>query len=191
MKMPIKVIEIPLPEYNIKKKPDYIKLGMKVDKEIAKHFPDGNYIVRAIGSDDHPNFSVDELVKIILKLGTDRYDPKREAVCHEEFSMYDYEIHASTMEIKNSKIIPSETDKYKSIFADVVYHFFEHTPLDRGYPVRIDILLIYDSSKLVRAEKIDSDAERARIETEECLYKFKNPKKKKEALVGVVKILKK
>jgi hypothetical protein len=37
-----KLIKIPLPEYNIEKKADYIKLGKIVDREIEKNIPDGN-----------------------------------------------------------------------------------------------------------------------------------------------------
>lgn len=61
--------------------------------------------------------------------------------------------------------------------------------LDRGYRVRIDVLIIYDASKLVRAKKIDPKAECARPELEECLYKFKDPEHKQDALAGIVKIL--
>lgn len=61
--------------------------------------------------------------------------------------------------------------------------------LDRGYRVRIDVLIIYDADRLVRAKKVDPKAESARPELEECLYKFKDPENKKDALVGIVKIL--
>lgn len=184
-----KVIEISLPEYKIDKRPNYDKLGRKIDKIIEQNFPDGKYIIRAIGADNHPNLSLNELVKIILKSGTDRYDSKREAVCHKEFSMYDYEIHAGTMKIKDSKIVPNKEDKYKTIFGGFIYNFYENAPLDRGYSVRIDLLLIYDANKLEPAKLINSKFKKVRPAIEKCLYKFKNPKKKKEALIGIIKIL--
>ncbi len=185
-----KVIEIKVPEYTVKKKPNYIKIGKKVDKLIEKNFSDGKYIVRAIGSQDHPKLSVNELIKKIKKLGTDKYDSKRKEVCHDEFSMYNHDMHAGKILIKNSKLVIPKSYKYKTEFGDFVYHFYEHTPIDRGYSVRIDIFLIYDAKKLERAKKIKNKNPRwARKQTERCLYKFKDPKNKKEALVGIINIL--
>ncbi len=83
--MKTKVIEVRLPEYHLKKKPDYVKLGKEVDEVIEKSFPDGKYILRALGSDDHPNLSLNELAEIILKTETDRYDSNRKGLCHDEF----------------------------------------------------------------------------------------------------------
>jgi len=64
-------------------------------------------------------------------------------VCHDEFLGYDYDIQAGTFEIKNSELIV-EGNKYPTIFGEIVYHFYEHTPLDRGHVVRIDLLIIYN-----------------------------------------------
>ena len=187
--MAVKVIEISLPEYNIKKKPNYIKIGKKVDKVLEKNFPDGKYIIRALSSDDHQGVSLNKLVKIILEKGTDRYDPKRKSIAHEEFSGYDYDIQAGTFEIKNSKLVIPKDYKYPTEFGDAVYHFYEHTPLDRGYAVRLDLLIIYDPTKLMRARKFHSKARGVRKGLNKYLYKFKNRKNKKGALLGIVKIL--
>lgn len=186
--MSVKVIEAHLPEYHIKKKPDYLKIGRKVDEVLEKSFPDGKYILRAIGSGDHTGLSLDELADIVLKTGTDRYNPKRKSVCHEEFSGYDYDIQAGTFEIKNSKLVIPESYKYPTEFGDIIWHFYEHTPLDRGYAVRIDLLLIYDPKKLVRARKFHPKARRVRTGLNKYLYKFQDPKNKKDALFGMVKI---
>ena len=48
---------------------------------MERSFPDGKYILRAIGSDDHSGLSIDELAEIVLKTGTDKYDPNRKGVC--------------------------------------------------------------------------------------------------------------
>jgi len=79
--MAVKIIKIHLPEYHLNKKPDYLKLGKKVDELLERSFPDGKYILRAIGSDDHSGLSIDELAEIVLKTGTDKYDPNRKGVC--------------------------------------------------------------------------------------------------------------
>lgn len=187
--MAAKIIEIHVPEYHLNTKPDYLKVGRKVDSEIEKNLPDGQYVYRAIGKDDHPNLSLNEFVKIVLKLGTDKYDPKRKEVCFEGFCMYDHDIQAGSFDIKNHKIVLDSSYEYPSMFGDTVKKFYENVLLDRGYRVRIDVLIIYDANKLVRAKKIDPKAESARPELEECLYKFKDPKHKQDALVGIVKIL--
>lgn len=187
--MTAKIIEVHVPEYHLNTKPDYIKIGRKVDAEIVKNLPDGQYVCRAIGKDDHPNLSLNEFVKIVLKLGTDKYDSKRKEVCFKDFCMYDHDIQAGDFEIKNHKIILDNSNIYHSMFGDIAKKFYENVLLDRGYRVRIDVLIIYDANKLVRAKKIDPKAESARPELEECLYKFKDPEHKQEALVGIVKIL--
>lgn len=186
--MAVKVIEVHLPEYDVKKKPDYMKLGKKVDALLEKSFPNGRYILRAIGSSDHKGISLNRLAKIVLKTGTDRYDPKRKGVCHDEFSGYDYDIQAETFEIKKGKLVVGSRD-YPTVFGDVIHHFYEHTPLDRGYAVRIDLLIIYDPKKLRKARKKHPRARSVRRKLINFLYKFKDPRNKRDALLGIVKIM--
>lgn len=185
--MAVKVIAVSVPEYTIDRKPDYLKIGKKVDEAIGSSFCDRKYIYRAIGKDDHPELTLDELVATILEIGTDKYDPERQGVSHESFSAYDYDIQAGSFEIKDSKITIDESDKYPTLFGDTICDFYESTPYDRGYPVRIDILVLYDPRKLELAPKIDPQAPGHRLE--KYLYKFKDRENKKDALLGVVKIL--
>ena len=187
--MAVKIIEVHIPEYHLNTKPDYLKVGRKVDTEIEKNLPDGHYVYRAIGKDDHPDLSLNRLMETILKLGTDKYNPKRKEVCFEEFCMYDHDLQAGSFDIKNHKIVLDDSYEYPSMFGDTVKKFYENALLDRGYRVRIDVLIIYDAHKLVRAKKIDPKAESARPELEECLYKFKDPDNKQDALTAIIKIL--
>jgi len=187
--MAIKIIEVYLPEYSIKKKPNYLKLGKKVDAVLETNFPDGKYILRAIGSDDHPGISLNKLADIVVKTGTDKYNPNKEGVCHDEFSGYDYDIQAGTFEIKNSKLVIPDSYKYSTEFGDIIWHFYEHTPLDRGYAVRIDLLLIYNPQKLKKARKLHQRAQSLRKGLNNYLYKFKDHENKKDAIIGIIKIL--
>jgi hypothetical protein len=187
--MPIKVIAVSVPEYTVDKKPDYLKIGRKVDTVIEKNFSDRKYIYRAIGKDDHPRLTLDELVSIILKTGTDKYDPTRKGVCHEQFSVYDYDIQAGSFEIRNSKIVIEETDTYPTLFGDTIYDFYENAPQDRGYPVRVDLLVLYDTSKLELAKLKNPESEEVNPRLTKYLYKFKERENKREALLGIVKIL--
>ncbi|MBU2566502.1 hypothetical protein KKG46_02990 [Patescibacteria group bacterium] len=187
--MNTEVIEIALPEYQLDSQPDYLKLGKKVDTGIEKNLPDGVYVYRAISADDHLNLTLDQLVVKILELGTDKYDPKRKEVCFEEFCMYDHNIHAGFFSIQNSRIVIDGSYEHPSLFGDTIKKFYENALLDRGFGVRVDLLLIYDANKLEKAKKISLDAESTRSELEDCLYKFKDKDNKKDALVAIVKIL--
>tara|TARA_Y100000310_G_scaffold340337_1_gene435727 strand:+ start:185 stop:724 length:540 start_codon:yes stop_codon:yes gene_type:complete len=177
-----------LPEYNIKTKPDYLKLGQKVDEVLESDFLDGTYIVRAISSDDHKDLLLHELMNIIERTGTDKYDANRKGVCHDEFLGYDYDIQAGTIEIKNRRIMMPKSYTYPTVFGDTIWHFYEHALIDRGYSVRIDLLLFYDSNQLRRARKKYPEALGVRKGLDQYLYKFKDPKNKKDALIGIVKI---
>jgi len=187
--MTVKVITISVPEYTVDKKPHYLRVGKKVDKAIENNFKNGKYIYRALSIDDHPGLTLDKLVSIILKLGTDKYDPERKGVCHEQFSVYDYDIQAGSFEITNSKIVIEESDTYPTLFGDTIYDFYENAPQDRGHPVRIDLLALYDINKLESAKLLNPQAAGVVPRLEKYLYKFKNRENKKDGLVGIVKIL--
>ncbi len=182
-----KVISISVPEYIISEKPNYLSIGKKVDRFLEKKLGYGNYGIRAIGKDDHSGLSLDELVQMIIENGSDKYDSNRKGVCYDQFLNYDYDIQMGTFEIKNSKIVLYDDDEQPSLFGTTVYNFYEHAPRDRGYPVRIDLLLIYDLSKLELAIPIDSSKKRHSFD--KFLYKFKDRDNKKDALMRVVKIL--
>lgn len=184
-----KVIEVRLPEYNVKKKPDYVKLGRKVDRIMEKSFNDGKYILRAISTDEHPQLSLNELAQTVIKTGTDKYEHGRKGAAHKEFSGYDYDIQAGKILIKSGKLQLPKSNKHRTEFGDIIWHFYEHAPHDRRYSVRIDLLLIYDSSKLKKARKFHPKARSLRKGLNRYLYKFKNPENKREALLGIVKIL--
>jgi hypothetical protein len=183
------IVSIPVPEYTVKKKPDYLKVGKTVDKAIENYFGNGKYIYRALSKDDHPGLSLDDLVSLILKLGTDKYDPYRKSVCHEQFSIYDYDIQAGSFEIKNSKIVIEPSDTYPTLFGDTICDFYENAPQDRGHPVRIDLLTLYEEKKMEQATLKRPGLTRVEPRLEKYLYKFKYRNNKKGALVGIIKIL--
>lgn len=73
----IPVYVIHLPEYQVTTKPDHTTLGRIVDAELKKHFMGRTIVARGIGSSEHPDKTVDALMEIIKRDGTDRYDPDR------------------------------------------------------------------------------------------------------------------
>ncbi len=187
--MTIKVVTISVPEYTVDTKPDYFLIGNKVDKAIEDNFENGKYIYRALGIDDHPHMTLDKLVSVILKLGTDKYDPGRKSVCHEQYSVYDYDVQAGSFEIRNSKIVILPTDNYPTLFGDTIYDFYENAPQDRGCPVRVDLLVLYDLDKLEPAKLMNPDTMRVDPRLEKYLYKFKDRENKRDAFLGIIEIL--
>jgi hypothetical protein len=187
--MPAKTVEVSVPEYTIAREPDYASIGTKVDRAIETSFPDGTYILRAIGVDDHPGLTVDELTQMILTTGTDKYDPRRESVGSVEFSGYDYDIQAGPVRIRDSRMVIEASERFPTVFGGIVWHFYNGALLDRGHPIRIDILMLYDPRSLTRARKVNPQAKGVRKGLSQHLYKFRAPGDKKSALLGVVKIL--
>lgn len=174
------LVFLSLPEYTIDTKPDY-SIGQQVDKVIKENFDVKGIIIRALSSSDHPQYSFDELIEVILEKGTDKYDPNRRGVAHEEFEPYQADFQGGAFEID---------DKTGSMFGGAMRNFYENAPIDRGYPLRIDLLLIYDKNQLIQAEKVDKDKPGVSPHLEPYLFRFKDSNHKQEALLGIVKILK-
>jgi hypothetical protein len=174
------IISLPLPDYNIDKQPDYQTLGTKIDKVLEENFNGKDVAIRALSSTDHPRLTLDEFVGIIVKTGTDKYDPTRKGVDHEVFDPYKPDFQASACTIGKNHLGEG---------ADMIQKFYENTLLDRGYRLRIDVLLIYDLHQLVQAEKIDASKPSIHPRLEPFLFRFKDPDHKQKALLGIIKLL--
>ncbi|MFA5047839.1 MAG: hypothetical protein WC516_02230 [Patescibacteria group bacterium] len=182
MEIKPKIIAIDLPEYNIDAQPDYKVIGDKIDKAVAENF-EGSFLVRELSMADHPQLNVDELAEIIVKTGTDKYDPNRKGVSHEEFEPYQADLQAGQVVVENGRINGES-------FAEDVKRFYENALLDRGYRLRIDLVVLYNPDKLVQAEKIDKTKPSTKPQLEKYLWRFKNPNNKQQAVIGIIKVLK-
>jgi len=176
-----KVITISIPEYKIDTQPDYNVVGSQIDKAIEKNF-EGTFLIRALSIADHPQYTVDQLADIILKIGTDKYDLDRRGVSYEEFEPYQPDLQAGLLTVKNGKIVGES-------FGEDVKRFYEKTLLDRGYKLRIDLLVLYDPKQMVQAEKVDHAKPGTQPHLEKYLWRFKYPEHRPDALVGIIKIL--
>jgi hypothetical protein len=174
------VISLPLPDYIIKEQPDYQTLGAKIDKVLGENFNGKDVAIRAISLTDHPQFTLDRLAQIVLDTGTDKYDPNRKGVDHEVFEPYKPDFQASFCTIGKNHFDEG---------ADIIQKFYENVLLDRGYRLRIDLLLIYDLRQLVQAEKVDQNKPSIHPRLEPYLFRFKDQANKQKALLGIVKIL--
>jgi hypothetical protein len=176
-----KIIAISIPEYKIDSQPDYQSVGQQIDSALGQNF-EGTFLLRALSIADHPQYSLDQLVDVIATTGTDKYDPARKGVAHEEFEPYKPDLQAGDIVIKDGKLVGES-------FSEDVRRFYENTLLDLGYRLRIDLIVLYDPEQLVRAEKVDIEKPSVDPNLEQYLWRFKYPDNKPTAVKGILKIL--
>lgn len=170
----ISVYNISLPEYKVNSKPDFEKIGAKIDKVLIKHFIGQDIVIRCISSREHPRKSVDDLIKLILSIGTDRYNPKRNGDRYENAENKQIDIFALDYKIKTNK-------HYLVNFLEPFYTW----PLGLGQkPIKIDLIIIYDRQKLKRV----LHKYHGRDDVKRDGFVFKNPSNKLGALKGIIKI---
>ncbi|NQU78915.1 hypothetical protein HQ545_04045 [Candidatus Woesearchaeota archaeon] len=133
------------PWYNLKipqvywdNKPDFEKIGAKIDNSLKKHFLGKKVAIRVLGSEEHKEKSINEMIKIIKKLGYDRYDVNRKGDRYENLDNHHIDFFALEFKV--------ETDK--SYFKYFLEPFYFWPIADREKPIRIDIAIVYDLSKL-------------------------------------------
>jgi hypothetical protein len=117
-------------------------------------------------------------VSTIVHLGTDRYDPQREGLYYARDEVSD--IHAGPG-IVTEEGLKAEKHMDGSVMAKVLKLFYVGALADRGYSVRLDILMLYDLDQL---EPVLGGLPEQSYE-----FAFKHPDRKREALLGVIKIL--
>jgi hypothetical protein len=131
-------------------------------------------VIRCIGSQDHPNLSLNELTDIVLKTGTDKYDPARTGIGYKEFIRKGISVDFYGEDI--------EMTKDTHIMGQALWEMHHSAIGDRGYGVHVDLVLIYDYDQLSMVMDLyehhpTSDG-----------FVFKNPENKSAALLGVIKI---
>ncbi len=100
-------------------------------------------LIRLISSEDH-DISRDELVNIIRKTGTDRYDRRRKHIFFDFYGKHDFDFFAGR----------SSTESLEEDIKEAVRLFPERTKGDRGNAVHPDIVIIYDSSKCTELDGV-------------------------------------
>lgn len=185
MRGAIPVYAISLPEYTVAQQPDCQAIGSKLDRVVETNFPGRRIALRSISLIDHPGQSLEDLVSIIVTLGTDRYDPHRKGPFHDFDQTYRIDLHALPCTVtEQGQLLSSHC--IGSVMADGIDDFYSGPPVDRdGVPLRIDILMVYDWEQLEPIPIVYDDAP----EAEPCAFRFKEPHQKANALLGVIKIL--
>ena len=70
----MKIIHIDIPEYNNNPNIDLKKIASKIDNALTNNFLDKKILLRTVSSSSH-DINTAELINLIVKTGTDRYDP--------------------------------------------------------------------------------------------------------------------
>jgi len=167
---------IKIPQVYWDNKPDFEKIGTKIDSCLKKHFIGKKVAVRVLGSEEHKAKSIAEVIKIIKNLGHDRYEPKRKGDRYENLDKKYIDFFALDFKV----------EKDKSYFKDFLEPFYFWPIADRNKPIRIDIAIVYDLSKLKIVEHRYKGREQ---ELKKDGFVFKDPDNKPDAILGIIKIL--
>jgi len=178
--MKIPVYSIKILGYNVRKKPDHNEIGKKIDKIIKKHFLGKKIAIRVLSSSEHNGKTVIELISLIKKLGTDRYNPQRKGDRYENIDKKKIDFFALPYLVK---------EKTKMMF-QFIEAFYIYPIRYKEKPIRIDLILIYDLSKVkqVKYRYKGYEYEKREGEKMEDGFVFKNSKNKKEALIGIIQV---
>ena len=166
---------VDIPQIYEENKPDFSKIGKKIDACLKRHFLGKKVAIRALGSEEHPKKSVDEVIKIIKRIGHDRYDPKRKGDRYKNIEKKHIDFFALDFKVKKN-------EEYFKHFLEPMYYW----PIaDRGKPIKADIAIIYEFSKL---KVVEHQYKGREGEIKRDGFVFKNPDKKKDAILGIIKI---
>jgi hypothetical protein len=167
------IITLNVHDYKIDNPNCFHSTGKAIDHILSQNFSNKNIAVRAVSLKDHPNLTIDELIEIISETGTDRYDPNRKmSVAHDFYKEKGVELFA--VPIKSGEII--------EIGEECVEDFAIGAIQDRGYALRIDLIIVYNLQQLQDIpiqydDGIGKDA-----------FCFKDKDNKKDAVLGFIKI---
>jgi hypothetical protein len=173
----IPVYSLMLPQYQVDTKPDHKAIGKAVDDELRKHFMGQMVGLRAIGSQEHPGKSIDELIGIIKRNGTDRYDPDRVGDRYDNVENKHIDLF-----VLRRKITPKA-----QMFWQLSWSFYAYPLKTRNQPVRVDILVVYDLAKLKAVRTTHAHEGYPVVKRDG--FVFREPNRKAEAVLGIFKIL--
>ncbi|MBW2969857.1 hypothetical protein KY319_01915 [Candidatus Woesearchaeota archaeon] len=171
----IPVYCIKVPEYQVKTKPDWTKIGNKIDKIIKKHFLGKKVAIRCLSSKEHKGKTINQLIKIIRTTGTDRYDPKRKGDRYENIEGKHIDFFALDYLIKPKT----------KIMQNFIEPFYTWPIKFKQKPTRVDLAIVYDFSKLKRV----LHQYEGRTDIKRDGFMFKDHKNKQKAVLGIIKIL--
>ncbi|SDT22163.1 hypothetical protein [Actinopolymorpha singaporensis] len=168
------VFDIDVPQYRVDTEPDHRAVGRVVDAELRKLFLGRTVVVRGIGAQHHPGRTVDDLIEIVCRLGTDRYDPDRAGDRYDNLQNKRIDLFA----------FRRRATPRMRLFEAMSWGFYHSSIAVHGVPVRLDLLLIYDAAQL---REVVHQYE-GRDDRKRDGYVFRDPDRKPEALLGIAKL---
>jgi len=192
----MKIFSEKIPGYNLEQIPDFATIGKRLDNIVKENFPNKWLAVRGVSLQDHPGRSLTWLVEKIQELGTDRYDPKRKGIHDGLDKEFGIDLHGVAMMYKNKIVCPHYSDERRetgSAIGELLNDCHGGAMVDRGYALRIDVLILYDLDQLASAPMIWTDNGPAYTDSpkspqETCTFRFKHPENKQGALLGIIRI---
>jgi hypothetical protein len=168
------VFTVHLPDYKVDNEPGHKAIGKVVDNCLREHFLWQTVVVRGLSSGEH-QMSVDELIEIIKRSGTDRYDPERVGDRYENIQGKYIDLFAFR------RTITEQTQ----LFKDLSWGLYHGAIAIHGKPVRLDILTVYDASKL----KAVVHQYEGRDDITRDGFVFREPDNKVGALKAIIRIV--
>src|SRR4030042_1873221 len=127
----IPTYKIKLSEYQVKTCPNFANIGKKIDKIIKNNYLGQKIVIRCLSSSDHKGKTADSIIKIIKKLGTDRYNPKIKGDRYDNLGKKNIDLFGLDFKISNKK----------DIMTYLLKPFYDY-PLSSGKkPIKIDLIL--------------------------------------------------
>lgn len=167
---------IKIPKVYWDNKPDFDKIGAKIDDCLKRHFLGKKVAIRALSSEEHTGKSVDELIKIIKKIGHDKYDTARKGDRYKNLDNKKIDFFALDFKVKSGE----------EYFRQLIEPFYFWPIAGRNKPIRVDIAVVYDLSQLERVKHRYKGREN---EIKKDGFVFKYPDRKQDAVLGIIKIL--
>ncbi len=170
----MKITNIDIPDYTVNEEPDYKAVGKIIDDQIKKRFMGKSILLRGVSSQEHSDRTTEDIIEVIKRTGTDRYDPNRVGDRYENIENKHIDLFAF------QAVVTTELE----LGWQVIYGFYDSAIGVRGYPIRIDILTVYDADQL--EEVTHQYAGRDDIKRDG--FVFKNIENKQAAVLGIIKL---
>ncbi|HSH55968.1 MAG TPA: hypothetical protein VK983_04025 [Candidatus Limnocylindrales bacterium] len=170
----MKQLTIDLPQYTVDTEPDHKAIGKPVDDILKQHFMGQTVLLRGLGSMEHQGKSVNDLIDIIKSTGTDRYNPERVGDRYANLQGKHIDLYALRRTISPRS----------KIFWQLSWSFYQSPLKTRGYPVKVDILVIYDPKQLKAVVHQPENHPFVKRDG----FVFRNPDNKTAAILGIIKI---
>ena len=167
-------VTVPLPQYSVADEPDHAVNGRLVDDAIREHLTRRVIVSRGLSADDHPGYTVDDLIDITLTIGTDRYDPNRTGDRYANIGGKHIDLFGFRRTV---------TPRMK-LFANLSWGFYHGSIEVHGHPTRLDIVTMYDARQL---QAVLHQYE-GRPDPKRDGFRFADPHHAADAALGIVKL---